>query len=103
MSPRKPIQKATVIKTACEHQTQTMSRADRGVLHKIQKCLNRAYYANASEAEAKTALFISQKLMSEHNVTQADLRPTMIEAIKRAMAGGASFASKKSRVYRGGL
>jgi hypothetical protein len=73
MPPKKPIQKATVIKTACGHQTQTMTQADKNVLDKIQKCLNRAYHANASEAEAKTALFISQKLMSEHNVTQADL------------------------------
>jgi hypothetical protein len=73
MSPKKPLQKATVIKTACEHQSQAPARADKSVLEKIQKCLNRAYHAKASEAEAKTALFISQKLMSEHNVTQADL------------------------------
>lgn len=73
MPPKKPIQKATVIKAACDHQTQTTTRADTKVLDKIQKCLNRAYHANASEAEAKTALFISQKLMSEHNVTQIDL------------------------------
>lgn len=73
MSPKKPLQKATVIKTAYEYQSQAPARADKSVLEKIQKCLNRAYHAKASEAEAKTALFISQKLMSEHNVTQADL------------------------------
>lgn len=73
MPPKKPIQKATVIKTACEHRSRAPARAVKSVLEKIQKCLNRAYHAKASEAEAKTALFISQKLMSEHNVTQADL------------------------------
>lgn len=73
MVPRKPIQKATVIETACEHQPQTASDANNSVLDKIQKCLSRAYHANASEAEAKTALFLSQKLMSQHNITQADL------------------------------
>ncbi|KAJ6009037.1 hypothetical protein N7522_004053 [Penicillium canescens] len=73
MSPKKPLQKASVIKTACEPQSQAPTRADKRVLEKIKKCLNHAYHAKASEAEAKTALFISQKLMSEHNVTQADL------------------------------
>lgn len=73
MSPRKPLQKATVAETACDTECETTSNVDKRILDRIQKCLNRAYHANASEAEAKTALFISQKLMSEHNVTQADL------------------------------
>ncbi|KAJ5369968.1 uncharacterized protein N7496_006060 [Penicillium cataractarum] len=62
MAPKQPIQKATVIKTASENQPQTACHINKAVLDKIQKCLNRAYHANVSEAEAKTALFLSQKL-----------------------------------------
>lgn len=72
-SSRKPIQKATVIESACKPQTQFTSTADKMVLDRIQKCLDRAYHANTSEAEAKAALFVSQKLMSQHKVSQADL------------------------------
>lgn len=70
---RKPIQKATVIKKAYENESLSTSTVDKNILDKIQKCLDRAYHANASEAEAKAALFVSQKLMSQHNVSQADL------------------------------
>ncbi|KAJ5117485.1 hypothetical protein N7448_011117 [Penicillium atrosanguineum] len=90
MPPKKPVQKATVIKSACGHQIQTTTRADVNVLDKIQKCLNRAYHANASEAEAKTALFISQKLMSDHNVNQADLMAND-ERSNKASYGGRSI------------
>ena len=90
MPPKKPIQRATVIKTACEHQSQTTTRADKNVLDKIQKCLSRAYHASASEAEAKTALFISQKLMSQHNVTQADLMAND-DKLNKASYGGRSI------------
>lgn len=89
---KKPIQRATVIITACEHQSQATTRADKNVLDKIQKCLSRAYHANASEAEAKTALFISQRLMSEHNVTQADFMANDDESNK-ASYGGRSIVS----------
>jgi hypothetical protein len=89
MAPKKPIQKATVITTAREHQPQNASNGNKAVLDKIQKCLNRAYHANASEAEAKTALFLSQKLMSEHNVTQADLMAN--DTGSKAQYGGRSI------------
>mgnify|MGYP001658510179 CR=1 FL=1 len=72
-SVRKPLQKATVIETARELLSQATSTVDKRILDRIQKCLSRAYHANASESEAKAALFISQKLMSQHNVTQGDL------------------------------
>lgn len=106
MSPRKPAQKATVIKTACEQQTNlSTSRADQSVLDKIQKCLNRAYHANVSEAEAKTALFLSQKLMSEHNVTQADLIANNNQVDKAQYSGRSivrivKFTGSSQRVMR---
>ncbi|KAJ5239618.1 hypothetical protein N7468_004237 [Penicillium chermesinum] len=70
---RRPVQKATVIKTASSQANPQNSTVDKKILERIQKCLDRAYHPNASEAEAKAALFVSQKLMSQHNVTQADL------------------------------
>lgn len=70
---RKPIQTATVIESAVDIPKQSASSVDEKVLEKIQKCLARAQHPNTSEAEAKSALYVSQKLMSQYNVTQADL------------------------------
>jgi hypothetical protein len=61
---RNPVQKATVLKTAHQNQSQAASTVNKRILHRIRKCLHRAYHANTSEAEAKAALFVSQKLMS---------------------------------------
>ncbi|KAJ5701852.1 hypothetical protein N7488_009400 [Penicillium malachiteum] len=69
---RKPLQHAKVIQLATDTQKSEKS-VDQGILDRIQKCLARAYHANSSEGEAKAALFLSQKLMTQHNVTQADL------------------------------
>ncbi|KAJ5516512.1 hypothetical protein N7527_008072 [Penicillium freii] len=70
---RKPTQKATMVKSARENQSNPTSTVDKKILDRIQKCLNRAYHVNTTETEAKAALFLSQKLMSQHNVSQADL------------------------------
>jgi hypothetical protein len=91
-SARKPVQKATVITTAHEIQSQAASTVDKRILDRIQKCLNRAYHANTSEAEAKAALFVSQKLMSQYNVTQADLMANDDNSSK-AHYGGRSVVS----------
>ncbi|KAJ5627426.1 hypothetical protein N7528_004853 [Penicillium herquei] len=69
---RKPLQHAKVIQLATDTQKSEKS-VDQAILDRIQKCLARAYHANSSEGEAKAALFLSQKLMTQHNVTQADL------------------------------
>ncbi|KAJ5819395.1 hypothetical protein N7474_004986 [Penicillium riverlandense] len=65
---------------------------DKNVLDRIQKCLSRAYHANTTEGEAKAALFVSQKLMSQHNVTQADL---MVgdDSVNKACYGGNSVVT----------
>ena len=57
-----------MIETAREVQSRAASTVDKRILDRIQKCLDRAHLANASESEAKAALFVSQKLMSQHNV-----------------------------------
>ncbi|KAJ5987643.1 hypothetical protein N7522_011891 [Penicillium canescens] len=89
---RKPLQKATVIETARELGSQGASTVDKRILDRIQKCLSRAYHANASEAEAKAALFVSQKLMRQHNVTQGDLMASDDNSSK-AHYGGRSVVS----------
>ncbi|KAJ5346972.1 uncharacterized protein N7506_000225 [Penicillium brevicompactum] len=91
-SARKPVQKATVIETAHEILSKAASPVDKRILDRIQKCLNRAHHANTSEAEAKAALFVSQKLMSHHNVTQADLMASDNNSNK-AHYGGRSVVS----------
>jgi hypothetical protein len=67
------MQKAAVVETADQDQAPGTSAVDKKILERIQKCLDRAHHANSSELEAKAALFVSQKFMSQHNVTQADL------------------------------
>ncbi|KAJ6041638.1 uncharacterized protein N7446_010484 [Penicillium canescens] len=91
-SARKPLQKATVIETARELGSQAASTVDKRILDRIQKCLSRSYHANASEAEAKAALFVSQKLMRQHNVTQGDLMASDDNSSK-AHYGGRSVVS----------
>ncbi|KAJ5720825.1 uncharacterized protein N7483_008759 [Penicillium malachiteum] len=69
---RKPLQRAKITQLATDTQ-KSQNSVDQKILDRIQKCLARAYHANSSEGEAKAALFLSQKLMSQHNVTQADI------------------------------
>lgn len=89
---KKPLQKATVTVTAREPRNQSASNIDKRILERIQKCLNRAHHANTTESEAKAALFLSQKLMSQHNVTQADLMAADKNESK-AHYGGRSIVS----------
>ncbi|KAH1428461.1 hypothetical protein KXX32_005358 [Aspergillus fumigatus] len=70
---RVPLQKATVTETAQERPREANETLDRGILEKIQKCLNRAAHSSSTESEAKAALFIAHKMMTQYNVTQADL------------------------------
>ncbi|KAJ5181804.1 hypothetical protein N7449_011951 [Penicillium cf. viridicatum] len=58
-SSRKPTQKATMVKSARENQSNPTSTVDKKILDRIQKCLNRAYHVNTTETEAKAALFLS--------------------------------------------
>ncbi|KAJ5964211.1 uncharacterized protein N7479_004087 [Penicillium vulpinum] len=91
-SARKPIQKATVVKSARENQSNPTSTVDKKILDRIQKCLDRAYHVNTTELEAKAALFLSQKLMNQHNVSQADLMAIDNNSSK-AHFGGRSIVS----------
>ncbi|KAJ5636076.1 uncharacterized protein N7484_009389 [Penicillium longicatenatum] len=71
---REPIQKATIVRSATDEESKTTTgTVDKKILDRIQKCLDRASHPNTTEAEAKAALFVSQKLMSLHNISQGDL------------------------------
>ncbi|KOS43159.1 hypothetical protein ACN38_g5954 [Penicillium nordicum] len=89
---RKPTQKATMVKNARENQSNPTSTVDKKILDRIQRCLNRAYHVNTTETEAKAALFLSQKLMSQHNVSQADLM-AIDDNGSKAHFGGRSIVS----------
>ncbi|KAJ5902535.1 hypothetical protein N7495_003063 [Penicillium taxi] len=84
---RKPTQKATVIESAHKKKSQDAPAVDQAILDRIKKCLDRAYHPNASEAEARAAIFLSQKLMNQHNVSQADIMAKDDSADKAHFAG----------------
>ncbi|GBF62747.1 hypothetical protein TMEN_5314 [Trichophyton mentagrophytes] len=72
---RSPRQKASVKSLAEERPTLAAGgdSIDDRIIDRIKKCLERANHENTTESEAKAALFLSQKLMAQHNVTNADL------------------------------
>lgn len=60
---------------------------DEGVLARIKKCLDRAYHANAAEAEAKAALHIASRLMNQYNVSQAEVLAHEPPEVQRQYGG----------------
>ncbi|CRG84243.1 hypothetical protein PISL3812_01555 [Talaromyces islandicus] len=69
-----PPQKATV-KSLAVHQPAKTGRIDvqDAVLSRLRKCLDRANHPNANESEASAALVIANRIMQQHNITQADI------------------------------
>lgn len=90
--PRRPVQRAAVIETAHDNPSQSTSTVEKGILDRIQKCLTRAYHPSTSMSEAKAALFVSQKLISQHNVSQADVMDND-DNTSKARYGGRSIVS----------
>lgn len=75
-SRRTPLQEAKVIESVTETNTTTETTAaavDDGVLQRIKKCIEKANHPNTNEAEAKAALFLSTKLMSQNNIDMMDV------------------------------
>lgn len=94
---REPLQKATVVQTATDERKKSASAVDKKILERIQKCLDRAEHPNTAEAEAKAALFVSQKLMSQHNVSQADLIANDLNSNKGHYGGRSVVSISKIR------
>ena len=69
-----PKQKATITELANE--TPPVAKASHAtgeILDRIKKCLDRANHVNANESEARAAMKIATRLMSQHSVSQAEL------------------------------
>lgn len=88
---RVPQRKATVKQLASNVSPKAATNADERIIERIKKCLERANHPNTPEQEAKAALFLSSRLMTQHNVTNADL---MAESDNDcAQHGGSSVVS----------
>ena len=70
---KKPLQEATVTKTAPKIHKSATTTVEEGVRDRIQECLDRAKRPDTSEKTVKIHLFLAHVLMSIFNVTQADL------------------------------
>ncbi|KAJ5100678.1 hypothetical protein N7456_006730 [Penicillium angulare] len=91
---RKPIQKAT-LKSKATDTKKSNTKVEEKILERIEKCLSRAYHTNTSEQEAKTALLVAQRLMAQHNVTQADVMANDKEKNKSHYGGQSTVAITK--------
>lgn len=68
-----PTHKATVMRLARDIFPNNVSEVGDHIMDRIRKCLERANHPNTPELEAKAALFLSSRLMTQYNVTHADL------------------------------
>lgn len=67
--------------------TSEKSGVDEKILERIKKCFDRGNHTNTPEAEAKAALRMGAKLMSQYNVTQAELIERTDDKEKALLAG----------------
>lgn len=85
-------QKAKVKKLATavvltDSATSEKSGVDEKILERIKKCFDRGNHTNTPETEAKAALRMGAKLMSQYNVTQAELIERTDDKEKALLAG----------------
>lgn len=71
--PPPPIYKATAKRASGTSDIPGALEIDDSVLSKIKKCFERAEHENASEAEARAAMFLAGKLMRQYNVEKAEV------------------------------
>ena len=93
-----PNQTARVVEIA-DHGLKAMGEtpaADRKILGRIEKCLQRANHPNTPELEAKAAWRMASRLMAHYNVTQADVLEEASNKDDYASLGGQSVVSIKS-------
>ncbi|QKX58218.1 uncharacterized protein TRUGW13939_05339 [Talaromyces rugulosus] len=70
-----PLQKATVKSLATDQPAPAAGNINvqDAVLSRLKKCLARGSHPNTSEKEARAALVIANRIMQQHNITQADM------------------------------
>ncbi|KAF9636989.1 hypothetical protein BFW01_g7885 [Lasiodiplodia theobromae] len=71
--PPPPIYKATTKRAPGTSDIPGAPAIDDSVLSKIKKCFERAEHENASEAEARAAMFLAGKMMRQYNVEKAEV------------------------------
>jgi hypothetical protein len=82
--------KVKMLATAVVHTgsaTSEKSGVDEKILERIKKCFDRGNHTNTPEGEAKAALRMGAKLMSQYNVTQAELIERADDKEKALLAG----------------
>ncbi|EKG17215.1 hypothetical protein MPH_05550 [Macrophomina phaseolina MS6] len=72
-APPPPIYKATAERAKGTSDIPGALDIDDSVLVKIKKCFERAEHKNASDAEARAALFLAGKMMRQYNVVKAEV------------------------------
>ncbi|EAS31598.3 uncharacterized protein CIMG_07077 [Coccidioides immitis RS] len=70
---RTPLQKAEVKELADQRCSAPKLDVDDRVVERLRKCIQKANHPNTSEAEAKAALFLSSKLMTQYNISMLDV------------------------------
>ncbi|OJD36267.1 ankyrin repeat protein [Diplodia corticola] len=71
--PPPPLYKATAERAKGTSEIPGGLDIDDSVLAKLRKCFERAEHENASEAEARAAMFLAGKLMRQYNVDKAEV------------------------------
>lgn len=85
--PPPPLFKATANRATGTSDIPGALEIDDSVLSKIKKCFQRAEHDGASEAEAKAAVFLARKLMSQYNVEKAEVMQYKSPEEKAKIAG----------------
>ncbi|EER28081.1 hypothetical protein CPC735_034170 [Coccidioides posadasii C735 delta SOWgp] len=70
---RTPLHKAEVKELADQRCSAPKLDVDNRVVERLKKCIQKANHPNTSEAEAKAALFLSSKLMTQYNISMLDV------------------------------
>ncbi|KIW92597.1 uncharacterized protein Z519_06444 [Cladophialophora bantiana CBS 173.52] len=90
-----PLQTAKVQELAVQAQVDNDrdSNPEQRVVDRIKKCLQRGHHPNTPESEAKAALYLASRLMSQYNVTNADLKDRTTNDDDYAALGGQSVVA----------
>ncbi|WEW58650.1 hypothetical protein PRK78_004118 [Emydomyces testavorans] len=93
---RTPLHEAKVKILADDPGSVSETPIDNHILDRLRKCIEKANHPNTSEAEAKAALFLSSKLMSQYNVSMADVLNTDAQANRSQNHAGRSVVEIKN-------
>lgn len=70
---------------------------DDHIIERIRKCWERWNHPTAAESEAKTALFLASRLMSQYNVNLAELLPKETPENRAQLAGSTNVSIRSTK------